>query len=138
MWYVGYQASRTSYHCGNTQACETFPKASCKIATTHFPIILMSEFFSAVISGWLSPHHLFLFLCQHCLLTLSPTALLRMCTVSHPLPPHAHPVLTMTTVPHSLSMHKKLKCILPPTPLWYSCQATTFLIQISQLPMYPG
>ena len=38
-------------------------------------------------------------------------------------------------MPHSLSMHKKLKCILPPTPLWCSYQVTTFLILISQLPM---
>ena len=129
---VAYQASMTSYHCGNTQACETLPKVSCKIAPTHFPIILMSEFFSAVISGWLSPHHLFLFLWQHCSLTHFPTALLTVCTVLHPLPPHAHPAPTIQpTARHSLSMHKKLKCILPPTPLWYFCQATTFLIQIS-------
>ena len=134
MWHVAYQASMTSYHCRNTQACETLPKTSCKVTPTHFQIILMSEFFSAVI-GWLSSHHLFLFLWQYCSLTLSPTALLRMCTVSHPLPPRAHPALTITTVPHSLSMHKKLNCILPPTPLWCSCQVTMFLIGISQLTM---
>ena len=122
---------------------KTLPKASHKIVPTHFPIIRMSEFsnivinkiFSSVISGWLSPHHSFLFLWQHCSLTHSPTALLRMCTVSHPLPPHAHPALTITTVPHSLSMHEKLNCILPPTPLWCSCQVTIFLIGIFQLTM---
>ena len=77
----------------------------------------VSSFFSAVIlqNGFMY-HSLFLW--QHCSLTPSPTVLLRMCTVSHPLPPHAHPALTIQpTVPHSLSMHKKLNCILPPTPL---------------------
>ena len=35
-----------------------------------------------------------------------------MCTVSHPLPPHAHPALTIQlTAPHSVSMHKKLNSI---------------------------
>ena len=67
---------------------------------------------------------------------LTYIATLRMCAVSHPLPPHAHPALTShPTMPHSLSMHKMLKCILPPTPVWCSCQVTTFLILISQLPM---
>jgi len=50
------------------------------------------------------------------------------------MPPHAHPALTIQpTAPHSLGMHKKLNCILPPTPLWCSCQVT--MIQTSQLPM---
>ena len=70
--------------------------------------------------------------------TPSPTALLRMCTVSHLLTPHAHPALTITTVQHSLSTQKKLIYILPPTLLWCSCQVSMFLTQISQLPMYPG
>ena len=56
-----------------------------------------------------------------------------MCTVSHPLSPHAHPALTITTVAQSLSMHKNLSCILPPTPLWCSYQVTMLSIQISQL-----
>ena len=44
-----------------------------------------------------------------------------MCTVLHLLLPHAHHVLPIqSTVQHSLSMHKRLKCILPPTPLWCS------------------
>ena len=48
-----------------------------------------------------------LFLWQHCLSTLT------YCTVSHPLPLHAHPALTIQpTVPHFPSMHKKLNCIL--------------------------
>ena len=45
--------------------------------------------------------------------------------MSQPLPTHAHPALTIQlVVPHSLNMHKKLKCILPPTPPWCSCQVT--------------
>ena len=64
---------------------------------------------------------------QHCSLTLSPTVLLTMCTVSHPLPPHAHPALTVVTVPHSLSMHKKLKCTSPLKPLWCSWQGDHIL-----------
>ena len=83
-------------------------------------------------SQWLSS----LFLCQHCSSMLFSTALLRMCTVSHPLPHHVHPALRIQpTAPHSLSMHAKLNCILPPTPLWCSCLVTIFLIQISQLLM---
>ena len=69
---------------------------------------------------------------QYCSLTPSLAALLRMCTVSHPLPPHAHPALTISTVPHSLSMQKMLSHILFLTLLWFSCQVTMFLIQISQ------
>ena len=73
--------------------------------------------FCSYFTRWLCPHHS-LFSWQHCSLTPSPTALLRMCTVSHPLPLHAHPALTIqSTVPHSLSMHKKLKCISPQTPI---------------------
>jgi len=86
--------------------------------------------FSAVNSKiwWLNPKNP-LFLWQHCSLTPSLTALLRMCTVSHPLPPHAHPALTIqSTAPHSLSMHKKLNCTLPPTPLWCSCRVTMLSI----------
>ena len=79
--------------------------------------------------------HLPLFLWQHCSQALSPTALLGRCTVSHQLPPHVHPVLTVPTVPHYPSMHKTLSCILPPTPLWCSYQVTMFSIQISQSPM---
>ena len=66
---------------------------------------------------WLSPHRP-LFLWQQYSLAPSSTALLKMCTVSHPLPPHTHPALTIhPSMPHSLSMHKNLNCILPPTPL---------------------
>ena len=91
--------------------------------------------FAPLQTRWLSPHHSLL-LWQHCSLTSSPTALLRMCTVSHQLPSHVLPVLTIqSTAPHSLSMHKKLNCILTLTPLWCSYQVTMFLIQISQLPM---
>ena len=42
----------------------------------------------------LSPYHS-LILWPHCSLTASPTVLLTMCTVSHPLPPHAYPALTI-------------------------------------------
>ena len=94
------------------------------------PLIFCSAF-----ESWL--HSLFLW--QYYSLTLSPTVLLRMCTVSHPLLPHAHPALTIQlTVLHSLSMHKQLNCILPPTPRWCSCLVTMFLIKISELPTYPG
>ena len=76
----------------------------------------------------MAQHRLFIVIVA-ALLTHSPTALLRMCTVSRPLPPHAHPALTIQpTAPHSLSMHKKLNCTLPPTPLWCSCQVTIFLM----------
>ena len=78
---------------------------------------------------WLGQHCL-LFLWQCCSLVPSHTALLKMCTVSHPLLPHAHPALTIQpTVPHSLSIHKKLYCILTPTLLWYSYQVIIILIQ---------
>ena len=61
----------------------------------------------------------------------SPTALLGMCTMSQLLPSHAHPAFTIQlTVPHSLSMYKKLNHILPPTPLWCSYQMTMLLIQL--------
>ena len=80
-----------------------------------------------------------LFLWQHCSLASSPTALLRRCTVSHPLPPRARPALTVQPiVPHFPSMHRKLKCTSPPTPQWCSCQVTMFSIQISQWLMLPG
>ena len=92
--------------------------------TSTLPSPLCSDFYIR----WLSQLHL-LPLWQHCSLALLPTPLLRMCTVSHLLPPHAHPALTIQpTAPHSLSMHRKLKCILLPTPLWCSCQVTMFSI----------
>ena len=70
-----------------------------------------------------------MYLWQQCSLTPTPSAVLRMCIVSHPLAPYAHLALTIqSTVPHSLSMHMKLNCILPPTPLWCSYQVTIFLI----------
>ena len=88
--------------------------------------------FCSHFTQWLSLCHL-LFLWQHCSFDNSPTALLRMCTVSYPLPPRAHPVLLIqSTVPHSLSMHK-MKYILTPTTLWCSCQVTMFLIGISNV-----
>ena len=62
------------------------------------------NFFCSHFTWWLSPHHS-LFLWQHCSLTLSPTALLKMCTASHPLPPHTHPVLTIhPTMPLQYSL----------------------------------
>ena len=102
-----------------------------KVLSSKSHEIYLMSFYSLLNIQWLSPH---LLLSQHCSLTPSPTALLRMCTVSHPLPLHAHPVLTIqSTVPHSLSMHVNLNRTLPPTPLWCSCQVTMYWIQISQL-----
>ena len=98
------------------------------LGVANLLLYLYLFFLQSFITQWLSSHCL-LFLWQRCSLAPSPAALLRMCTVSHPLPPHAHPALTIQpTAPHSLSMHKKLNCILPLTPLWCSCQVTMFLM----------
>ena len=44
----------------------------------------------------------------------------------------SHPALTIQpNAWHSLSMHMKLKCTLPPTLLWCSCQMIMFLIGLS-------
>ena len=95
---------------------------------THVHKLLFCSHFTQ----WLSLCHL-LFLWQHCSFDNSPTALLKICTVSYPLPRHAHPVLLIqSTVPHSLSMHK-MKYILTPVTLWCSCQVTMFLIGISNV-----
>ena len=92
--------------------------------TPTLPSPLCSDFYIRC----LSQLHL-LPLWQHCSLALSPTPLLRSCTVSHPLSSHAHPALKIQlTAPHSLSMHKKLNCTLLPTLLWCSCQVTMFSI----------
>ena len=93
----------------------------------HKRLLFCSHF-----TQWLILCHL-LFFFQHCSFDNSPTALLKMCTVSYPLPPHAHPVLLIqSTLPHSLTLHK-MKYIWTPTTLWCSCQVTMFSIGISNV-----
>ena len=99
----------------NKSVCSLLTKQVMQEVPTCCTVTTKNHLFSAL-QRCFSQLHLYLW--QHSSLTPSPSAMLRMCTVSHPLSLHAHPALTIQpTVLHCRSMHKKLKCILLLTPL---------------------